>query len=215
MMNSKRLYYVLFAVLVLLGGGGIAGAVFGNKLLTQKSERLTQLKVEYAALEEQQKALIQAKKDIEKYTELEGITKAIVPQEKDQARTVREIIQLADQSGVKIGAITFPSSTLGQIAPKAAAPASGETTTTAAPTTAASSTTQVKAVDGIAGLYQMEVNVQGQAGQRVTYQQFIGFLKRLEQSRRTSQVNSITITPNTTDRNIVTFNLIINVYLKP
>lgn len=214
MINSKRLYYLLLASLVLLGAGGIAGAVYGQKMLKQKTARLTQLKVESAALEEQQKALVQAKKDIDKYTELETIAKAIVPQDKDQARTVREIIKLADESGVKIGAITFPSSTLGNAAPKAATPAAGETGTTA-PAPTASATTQVKAVDGIPGLFQMEVNVQGQAGQRVTYQQFLGFLKRLEQSRRTSQVNSITVTPDTVDRNAVTFSLIINVYLKP
>lgn len=213
-MTSKRLYFVLLASLVLLGAAGITGVWFGNKMLQQKTARLTAAKTENIILDKQQQALIQAKKDIEKYSELEKIAKSIVPQEKDQARTVREIIKLADESGVKIGAITFPSSTLGNAAPKAATPAPGETSPApAAP--AVPATTQVKAVDGIPGLYQMEVNVQGQAGQTLTYQRFISFLKRLEQSRRTSQVNSLTVTPNSTDRNVVSFNLIINVYLKP
>src|SRR5687767_8745893 len=121
-MNSKRLYFVLLATLVILGASGITGMWYGNTLLKQKTQKLTAAKTESIALEHQQQALIQAKKDIEKYTELETITKSIVPQEKDQARTVREIIKLAEESGVRIGAISFPSSTLGQAAPKAAAP---------------------------------------------------------------------------------------------
>jgi hypothetical protein len=213
-MNSKRLYYILLASIVLLGAMGVGGVVYGDSLLKQKNERLLELKVQSITLEQQQQALIQAKKDIEKYTELEIIAKSIVPQEKDQARTVREIIQIAEESGIKIGAITFPSSTLGQAAAKPTTAASAEGGS--APTTAATpATTQVKAVEGIAGLYQMEVNVQGLSNDRVTYQRFISFLKNLEQSRRTSQVNNLTITPDSTDRNLVTFSLIINVYLKP
>jgi len=211
-MNSKRLYYILLGLIGIIGILVIASVVQSNSALKKKNERLMQLKVQSSTLEQQQIALIQAKKDIEKYTELESIAKSIVPQEKDQARTVREIVQIAQASGVKIGAISFPSSTLGQIAarPSTAAPTEGQPAAPAVP-----ATTQVKAVDGIAGLYQMEVNVQGQAGDRVTYQQFISFLKKLEQSRRTSQVNTLTVTPDTKDRNNVSFSLVINVYLKP
>jgi len=214
-MNSKRLYYILLGLIGIIGILVIASVIQSNSALKRKNERLMQLKVQSSTLEQQQIALIQAKKDIEKYTELESIAKSIVPQEKDQARTVREIVQIAQASGVKIGAISFPSSTLGQGAarPSTATPPEGQAAAPAAP--AAPTTTQVKAVDGIAGLYQMEVNVQGQAGDRVTYQQFISFLKKLEQSRRTSQVNTLTVTPDTRDRNNVSFSLVINVYLKP
>jgi hypothetical protein len=217
-MNSKRFYYVLLGVFFLLGALGIAGVVYGNSLLKDKTEQLTKVKTESIALEQQQRALIQAKKDIEKYSELESIAKSIVPQEKDQARTVREIIKIAEESGVKVGAITFPSSTLGNAAPKAATPPpadSGSSTPAAPSPPATPTTTQVKAVEGIPGLYQMEVNVQAQSGSLISYQQFIGFLKRLEQSRRTSQVNSLSVTPVASNRNMVSFNLIINVYLKP
>jgi hypothetical protein len=215
-MNSKRLYCVLLGVIGLLGIAGIAGVAYGNSLLKRKTEQLTAVKTESVALDQQQRALIQAKKDIEKYSELEIIAKSVVPQEKDQARTVREIIKLAEDEDVLIDAITFPSSSLGTAAPKPATPAPTDgTTAPATATPAAPTTTQVKAVDGIPGLYQMEVNVTGRASQQLTYERLLAFLQRLEKSRRTSQVSSITINPQPSQRNLVSFNLIINIYLKP
>lgn len=218
-MSSKRLYFVLLGVVVLLGIGGIASVYFGNDQLKRKSHQLRELKIESGALEEQQKALIQAKKDIDKYSELEKIAKSIVPQEKDQARTVREIVKLGGDHGIRIASITFPASTLGQVgagAKPSTAPPPAPGAAAAAPATApALATTQVKAVEGIPGVYQMEVNVQADSSAPVTYQQLLDFLKSLEQSRRTSQVSNLTVTPDQRRRNMVTFSLIINVHIKP
>lgn len=221
-MNSKRLFFVLIGLVALLGIGGIASVYFGNDQLKRKSQQLRQLKIESGSLEEQQKALIQAKKDIDRYSELEKIAKSIVPQEKDQARTIREIVKLAADHGIRIGSITFPASTLGQAAaakpatPAPADPGNGAAGSPATPAaTAAPTTTQVKAVEGIAGVYQMEVNVQADSASPVTYQQLLDFLKSLEQSRRTSQVSNLTVTPDQKKRNMVTFSLVINVHIKP
>lgn len=202
-MNSKRLYWLLVSSLVVLTSGGIAAVVLGNKALQGKTAHLLSLKAESVALEDQQRSLTQAKKDIETYSELEKIVKTIVPQEKDQARTVREIVALAQESGVKLGTVSFPSSTLGQTRAGSSAP----------PASAANTpTTQVKQVEGIPGLYQMEVNVQ--SATPVSYARFMTFLQKLEQNRTTSQVRNITVQPITGTSN-VTFNLTIYVYLKP
>lgn len=211
-MNSKKLYYLLIASIVLLAAAGIAAVVYGNIALQEKTAHLVSLKAESVALSEQQRSLIQAKKDVQKYTELEQIVGTILPKEKDQARTVLELNNIARSSNVRLGAITFPSSTLGQAVRKPAAPAAGaEPGAPAQPAApAAAPTTQVKAVTGIPGLYQMEVNVQS-AGP-VLYNNFITFLKNLEKNRTTSQISNLNIQP---DGSSVTFNFTLTVYIKP
>lgn len=220
-MTSKRLFLLLTGCLALLMALGVAGVWFGNNFLQKEAEEISALKVEGVILEDQQRSLVQAKKDIEKYSDLEQVVRTIVPQDKDQAKTVREFIKLADESGIRIAAITFPSSTLGQ-APKtttpAPAPTEGGAQTPQAQqpaTPAAPKTTQVKPVEGIPGLFQMEINVQSDSSVPVPYANLIAFLRKLEQNRRTAQVSNLTVSPSSEDRNLVTFSLILNVYIKP
>jgi len=209
-MSPKRFYFVMVGVLILMGVLAGSGAVMANKLLTKKTARLSELKLENEVYERQKEDVIRAQKDLDKYADLEKIAKQIVPQEKDQARTTREILNLAQQAGIDIASVTFPSSTLGQKAAPVAKPAEGE----AAPTTpAAPPITQVKPVDGITGVYQLEITVQN--GDPATYPKLINFLKRLEINRRTAQVVDLTITPNAANRNVLTFSMKINLYIKP
>lgn len=200
-MTSKRLYFVLLGLMVLMVLGSVVGVVMGDSRLRKQSSQLSQLKLDSANLDQQQTVLNQAKKDVVKYSELTNLVKAIVPQEKDQARTVREIVQLANQAHISIASISFPSSSLGQAV-------SGKTTPTGN-----TPTTQVKAVSGISGLYQMDINIQ--TGQLVSYDNLLDFLHRLETNRRTAQVSSLTIQPDANNRNLVTFTLSLSVFLKP
>lgn len=198
-MTSKRLFFVLCSALLLLASASIAGTVFGNAYLERETQDIVTLKAESFALDEQSRSLVQAKKDIEKYSELERISKSIVPQEKDQARTVREIISLAEQSGVSISNISFPASNLGQATAKPATPG----------------TTQVKPVEGIPNVYQLEISIQSDSSKPVPYQSMLNFLARLEQNRRTAHITNLSVTPHNNDRNRVTFNLTVNAYIKP
>ena len=50
------------------------------------------------------------------YSPLEKIAKIVVPQDKDQAKAVLEIVKIAGESGIKPTAINFPVSTLGNAA---------------------------------------------------------------------------------------------------
>jgi hypothetical protein len=212
-MTSKKVFFGMLGAVVLVTGLTVGSIVVGSSMLKKKSAELVELKLQDRLIEEQQVALVQASKDIEKYQELESISKTIVPQDKDQAKTVREIITLGDQSSIKISSITFPTSTLGTTPPSAApSTSSGGTTTT--PKVQTPPLSQVKPVDGIPGLFQLEVtiNVDEIAP---TYNQLIDFLSRLEQNRRTAQVTSISINPSGANRNLVEFNLTMNVFVKP
>lgn len=214
-MNSKRIFYILTGCLVLLAGVGVGGIVMGNKLLAKSAGKLNELKLETSIIDEQQNSLAQAKRDIEKYAELETIAKTVVPQEKDQARTVREIVRFAQESGVPIANITFPTSDLGAAAAKPTPSTGTDGTTTTTPKTTVPPISQVKPVEGIKGVYQLEVSIQNDKNTPTRYQSLITFLRKLEQNRRTSQVTNVGIQPDPKNRNLITYTMTINVYIKP
>lgn len=211
-MTSKRLYMILCVAILLLCIFSVAAVLFGNTFIEKKSQEIVAHKAESLALEEQQRSLIQAKRDIENYSELELIAKSVVPQEKDQARAVREIIKLAAENKIPISNIIFPASDLGQATTRK--PAAGQEQPTPS-TTAAPPASQVKPVEGISGVFQMEINVQSTTQRPIPYENMLAFLAALEQNRRTAHITNLSVTPFSDNRNLVTFSLTINTYLRP
>jgi hypothetical protein len=217
MITPKRFFFGLLTTLALLGI--VAGAIIykGDALLVRSNAKLLDLKAESYELDQQERLLAQAKKDLEKYKELDTLAKLIVPQDKDQARAVREIVSIAEESGIRLLAVTFPSSNLGQQAPaKPATPIPGTTGTAPAP--APKPTTipsQVLPVAGLSNVYVLSTTIVNDSGRPVPYNRFINFLARLEQNRRTAQVTKIAIAPDTTLPNHVNFTLSLNIYIKP
>ncbi len=195
-MNSKRTYQLMIIITVLCGVATLASVYIAQNFLHKKSDKLVAAKLENRILEEQANSLGSAKKTLEKYSELNTIARSIVPQEKDQAKTVREIAKISNDVGIKLSTISFPTSNLGL---------AGNNNTIS----------QAKTVKGIPGLYVVEITVQQDPANPATYNQFIEFLSRLENNRRTAQVTSITIQPLAQNRDKLTFSLILNTYLKP
>jgi len=213
-LTSKHFFYLMSLGVGLLLVLCAATVIVGNGMLAKKTSKLTELRLENRVIDEQKVALTQAQKDIEKYAELERIAKQVVPQDKDQVKAVREIIKFAQETGVGIAGINFPSSTLGQ-APVAAPKTNSTSEDTATPAKpVAPPVTQVKPVEGLTGVYQMEITVQS-VPDTASFPKLIQFLRKLEGNRRTSQVSSLNISPNQSNRNILSFNMIINVYIKP
>lgn len=212
--SAKKYFYIQTGLLVLLLILIIAATVGGNFLLQKQSKRLYDAKAERKAIESQETALVQAKKDVERYQDLNKIAKSVVPQDKDQAKTVREIVKIAQDNGVPIKSVTFANSTLGDAAPKAAPNTnSSESGQAATPKpTAQPSVSQVKPVEGIPGVYTLEIQVASNG--EVSYQNFLKFLEALEKNRRTAHVSAISLDPSD-DGKRLNFNLTLNSYLKP
>lgn len=204
MKNSKQAFFGLLGLAVLLIVATVGLTYAGLGMLKNKGNELVKLKEEQEVLKNRQTALTAAERDIKDYSELEKISKAIVPQEKDQARTVREIVAIADQSGIPLEAVQLPASTLG------AKKSTGSSKTGGDP-----DKTQLLAVPGTAGLYTMEITVQSASKQPVTYSRILTFLEKLEQNRRTAHVTNISIQPEKDNRNLMTFTVMLNVYIKP
>lgn len=203
-MSSKRLYYILIAAFSLIGLALLGIAFAANTVLTGQSKKLETAKAKTQALNTQQIQLSKNKQDIAKYTELNNIAEAIVPQDKDQAEAVREIVSIATQSGIsKLSSITFPASSL------------GITGTGSAATKSSGGITQVTPVKGIPGVYTLQITVSQDTSNRISYDKFITFLSKLEQNRRTAQVSSITVQPDPQQPSQVAFTLIIDEFIKP
>jgi hypothetical protein len=200
-MTSKRYFYLQVGIFVLLVALIIAGTVGGNNILQNQSRKLSALKLESATIEMQQNALIQAKKDIERYNDLDKISRSVVPQDKDQAKTVREIVQIANQNNIPIKSISFETSNLGNAQAGASTAAPGQP-----------SVSQVKPVNGIPGVFTLPIQVES-AGS-VGYQDFLRFLESLETNRRTAHVDAINLEPSDNGSNL-NFNLTLNAYVKP
>jgi hypothetical protein len=209
-MSAKRIFFIQLAALILLVGLIIGAASAGNIILKKQSDKLVSLKVDKKVLEQQNLRLAQAKKDVEKYSELNQTARAIVPQDKDQAKTVREISTIANNNGIALKSIDFDTSTLGDAKPVAPKAAEGDTTPTATPATPPLS--QVKAVSGIPGVYSLDIRVSS-AGE-VPYESLIGFLEDLEQNRRTANVIKVDFDPSDNGGGIK-FVITLSAYIKP
>lgn len=200
-MKTKQLYYLLISLLVLLGLGFVGVAYGANKIMGSEAAKLSTLRADAAVLDSLQTSLTKNKKDVAKYSELNAIAQSIVPQDKDQAQAVREIVNLANQSGIaKLSSVTFPSSTLGTITPGSSSNPN---------------LTQLTPVKGMPGVYQLQITVAQDATSRVPYGQFTTFLGKLEQNRRTAQVTGITVQPDVEHPDNVAFTLVINEFIKP
>jgi|ERR1017187_1407809 hypothetical protein len=201
-MTSKHLYFGMIGIIVLLIAGLIFGAYGADQLLQSQSKQLVNNRLQTSVLAQEQMELIQAKQDVKKYQNLATITQNIVPQDKDQAETVLQIVNLANKNGVALASITFPSSSLGL-----------QTGQSASNSTI--NLSQLTPVQGIPGVYDLQLVVQSDTTNPVPYSNFISFLSALENNRRTALISAVSIQPNAQDRNTLTFSLTLDEYVKP
>lgn len=213
-MSSKRLYLILAGVICLLMVGLLAGTYGANKLLSSRAATLTNLKAKTKAQALQQDSLRKAKKDIEKYSDLQKIAQAVVPEDKNQAQAVRQIVNIAEANGISLASVTFPASTLGNSGAKSSTSATA-TTPPPSPNSPATRLSQLTPVKGIPGVYELAITIQNDSNSAVPYSKFISFLSDLEQDRRTAQVSNISLQPLATNRNLLVFSLSLTEYIKP
>lgn len=196
-MNARKLNYLLIAAMTILAVALVGSGLVANRILTTKSAQLSKLKAESQVTADLQQAVKKDKADIAKYSDLNTIAKSVVPQDKDQAQTVSEIVNIANESGIaKLSSITFPASTLGSPG-------------------VSGTLTQVTAVKGIPGVYLLPITISQDTTSAIPYTQFLTFLQKLENNRRTSQVTAINIQPDPKSPQNISFTLTVNEYVKP
>jgi hypothetical protein len=199
-MKSKYVYYLMLSGIAVFVIALVGGAYGADKLLTTSSNQLMHNRLQVQVLAAQQSQLAQAKQEVTKYQGLATIAQSVVPQDKDQAETVRQVVSIAKANNIALSSITFAASTL------------GTTTTGPSPN---QNLSQLAPVPGIPGVYDMEITVGSDSNTPITYGQLIGFLSALEHNRRTALVNSLTLQPNQKDRSTLSFTLTLEEYIKP
>lgn len=204
-MTPKRVYFVILGAILLLVGLSVAGTYTARNLIIAEGEKLTELKLEKEVLDKQTAALDQANKDISEYEGLELIARSVVPQDKDQARTVLELVTMAEMNGIRITSIAFPDSLLGQISKGKAKKG----------TSTDPNLTQLTPLDNPKGVYSMEIRIDTDQQRTISFDQLVSFLEMLENNCRTAQVTNISITPDTANRNRINFTLTLTSYVKP
>jgi hypothetical protein len=194
---------------------GLVGGAYGvNKLLGSESNTLVAAKAKNQALDQEQITLEKAKKDVQKYASLNQIVQAVVPQDKNQAEAVQQIVNLAGANGVTLTAINFPASTLGGATGSSSPSSSGTSPSAAASNSKASRLSQLTPVKNIPGIYQLPITISNDSSHAVPYNRFISFLDDLEHNRRTAQVQNISIEPDS-NNSLIVFSLTLNEYIKP
>ncbi len=211
-MNSKRLYFLLVASICLLVVGLTGGAYGASQILAGQSKSLIDARSKAAALEQQQTQLSNAKASVTKYQDVSQIARSIVPQDKDQAQAVREIVKIASDNGVKLGAITFPSSTLGGTGSTSGTTGASGTPAPKGPNPQLS---QLIPAPGLSGVYTLKISVQSDSNSPTSYDKFVRFMAALENNRRTALVSAIALQPDAKNPSNVGFTLTIDEYIKP
>jgi hypothetical protein len=196
----------------------LGGTYSLNNMLKSRAATLGKERQQIAIMDAQETSLKKAKADIQKYQQLAATAKSIVPQDKDQAQTVREIVKLADQNGVDLGGFSFPASTLGTTSPTVSSTGSSTgssgTTTPSSALTHKATESQLTPVPGIPGVQSLQIIVSSDSQNTTPYSSFLSFLEALEQNRRTALVTSVTITPDPKIDGFISFTLTLEEYIK-
>lgn len=215
--------------LLMLGLLGAVGVLFfivafgGLTLLASKSQRLVDLKQQSKTADAQSANLASSKKQVAQYAYFNDVAKTVLPSDKDQAQAVVDIFNLANQSGISIASITFPASSLGT-KPAPASTSGDSTNNNAATASSQSAISQAKPVEGITGLYSLQLNISPQSGvgvpdsKKVTYPKFLDFLSQIEHNRRTAQITQVNIQTQSSDSGpsqFINFTLTTNIFMKP
>lgn len=220
MINAKRFRIILTILLILQATGAGALTVYTNVWLTKKSANLVELKLDTVGLEQQQKVNLQAAKDLKNYESTRVLLEKIVPKSKDQAKTIGELLKIAEEIGVTIRTMTFPASELGNTIARQTVVG----TTPSAAATNSNAITQAKPVPNIPGLLGIEVSLSqidrkgGSSGDGVTYKQLLDFLEAVEKNRRTLQIKTLQILPFRNATGVVggySLSLTMNIFVKP
>lgn len=219
--NSKTVRLLMLAGIGLAVAGFLAVLVVGLSILKTKSDSMVDLKVKGQTADAQLTNLEKAKKQVQQYAFFKDVAKTVIPSDKNQAEDIVEINRLADEAGISIQSITFPTSTLG-LTTSTTSSAASDATASGSSKTAIS---QAKPVAGIPGLYSLELTITPEsassapAGKQLTYAKMLDFLNRIENNRHTAQITEVDITPSSTGNSVLgsgfTFVLKINIFIKP
>lgn len=192
-MTTKKAHYGLLGLLVLVIVAIGLAMYFSRVFLKSNSDSLVNAKLELYKIDETEYIYRKNQAILQENQETADILASVLPQEKDQAKAVREITQIASDNGLSVKAIRFPGSDLVITNKPVAAQTQGSTTTPQA-TPSGPTISQAKPVNGLNNVLGIAVEIEltsARSGAQISTDQVLSFLQQIENNRRNIRVTSI------------------------
>lgn len=187
--QAKKLFLILIGLNAVFVGGILIAFSVSSNTAQQKSQKISRLK---ADVEANDQALVNYKvlqSAIKSNKDLESIAQKVLPSDKDQSAALADIDKFSRETSTPVQQISF-NTTANKIAGTSSGSSSG-----------------TKGVSVVAVVLHSN---------NVRYDNLLSFLKKIETTQRRMQVTSITITPNSTNPNLLSrVDLSIDIYVKP
>jgi len=216
-MSAKKFNRILLGILIMLVLATAGGLAFSNFFMKKSADKLVNTKLDNIAYDNQEQSYLQARKDLEKYADLNETLQMILPKTKDQAQAVSELYRIGDETNIKVESITFPSSSLGQKSSAASTNNTSSSSNSSTSTTSSTnSVTQAKTVDGMPGVLGIDISLKlaPTSGDSIDYDDMINFLQKVESNRRSMRIKQITVNTDI-ENGGVTFELVLTIFVKP
>jgi hypothetical protein len=196
----------LSAVLLISIAAFVLTIIKSNDSMKQKSVTLVSSQEDLSVEQERSLVIADMRKKLEAFSELKSTVASVLPKGKNQAQIIAEINQIAADSNLAIDTLGFPDSSIN------ASSGSG-------------SPTQTKPVEGLSGVFEMQISLGGikstdpkaSTKSGIEYSQVLSFIKGFEKNRRSTQIRSISLSPQLdSETNTYRYSLQINisVYIK-
>ncbi len=199
-MKSKRLFWILIALNVLMVVGIIGTFSFASKIAKTKSAAIAVKKAQISNNEKSLDNFQTLEHALNQNKEVEDIAAKVLPQDKEQSVVIKEINKFATAADINLDDLTFVAGS--------------------GPTTTKTSTPTLTTPSGLKGVYVLKVQI---TGKNTSINNMLDFMKLIEDNRRRMQVTSISIKPNLVPAkdsqgkiiDVQNYVLGIDIYLKP
>lgn len=228
-MNAQKTYRLLVSAFIIGLASSFLLLYYASQWLNASGNELSSLRNEVASLDKQRNDLDNARRLLKDYEFERSLLPQVLPKDKDQARVIREINQIADLVDLNIASISFPSSTLGTQTLRAptqaesSTPTSNGSATSADQAPAPKSVSQATPVKDIPGVQSVEITLGAINSKKLPkdtgmrYDEMIDFIRLLERNQRTIQIRSLGIIQKSPINGEPVFGLDIalSIFLKP
>jgi hypothetical protein len=186
--DAKKLFLILVGVNILLVGATLGVFTIAGSVAKQKSSKIGQYKADIQTNEQALDYYKVLQNTLNTNKDLSATVAKVLPADKDQSAAFADLDKFSRSAGVFVQQVAFnPGTNKG----------SGQTLTSPS---------------GVKGVSVISVTIHCE---KTPYANLLNFLKTLETTQRRMQVNSLNITPNGTNPNLLDqIDLSIDIYLK-
>ncbi len=183
MNKSKKAFFIMLAVLAATLAASGGGFYLADQTLQKSSKEISDLKADQEIIERQITIYEDARKKIEELSFIDDLANQVLPSTKEQAEIIGELRSFAETSSLAIQSIDFDS---------------GNSLNTNL------DTSQTQPATGIPGVLVLPVGVVFQSSDTSpAFDNFVGFLEKIEQNRRKMQITEISMTPSSKNPSVL------------